>query len=80
MKGEANGPGREACLAETLKGKNRERFPVLFGLIEQDQELALTCRDSPQREQREIPGLVWEQDLITFLYIWRCISRKESPN
>ena len=64
MKGEANGPGRDACLAETLKGKNKERFPVLFRLIEQDQELALPCRDSPEKKQREILGLVWEQDLI----------------
>ena len=41
----------------------------------------LPCRDSPEREQREItdlvweqiPGFVWEQDRIEMhiLYIWR---------
>ena len=48
---------------------------------------SLPCRDSPEREQREIPGSVWEQfpgldweqDLIEMyiLYIWRCIWFKE---
>ena len=48
VKGETNRRGREACLAETDQGKSRERFPVLLGLIEQDQELALAL----QRQSR----------------------------
>ena len=61
------------CLTETVQGESRERFLALYLLIQQDQELArLPCRHSPEREQNEIhglvweriPGLVWEQDLI----------------
>ena len=33
------GTGIEACWAETNRSKSRERFPVLFGLIEHDEEL-----------------------------------------
>ena len=32
--------GSGDCWAETNQSKIRERFPVLFGLIEQDQELS----------------------------------------
>ena len=33
------GTGNGACWAETNQSKSRERFPVLFGLNEHDQEL-----------------------------------------
>jgi hypothetical protein len=33
------GTGSEASLAETVPRESRENFPVLFGLIEQYQEL-----------------------------------------
>ena len=33
------GTGSGACWADASKSKSRERFPVLFGLIEQHQEL-----------------------------------------
>ena len=49
VKGETNLPGSEGCLAETVQGKSRQRFPVLFGLIEQDQERAPAL----QRQSRE---------------------------
>ena len=33
------GTGSGACWAETNQSKSRERFPVLFGFNEHDQEL-----------------------------------------
>ena len=41
-------------MAETVKGKSRERFLILFGLIEQDQGLAPALQtQSSERAERD---------------------------
>ena len=46
-------------MAETVLAGSRERFLVLFrnGLY-RNREWGVLGRDSPEREQREVPGLV----------------------
>ena len=57
----ATWPGLGPCLAQTVWVQSRERFLLLFGNgSDRSMEWGLLVRDSPAREQREIPGLVWE--------------------
>ena len=46
--------GSESCWAETVQNKSRDRFSVLFGLIEQDQELAPAMQtQSKEKAERD---------------------------
>jgi hypothetical protein len=48
-------------LAEIVWAGSRERFLLLFGNgSNRNREWGLLGRDSPEREQRNIPGLVYE--------------------
>ena len=40
-----NTTGNGACLAETVQSKSRERFLLLFGLIEQVREVAAALQN-----------------------------------
>ena len=52
-------PGKGPCLAETVMAGSRERSLVLFGKSSNsNREWGLLGRHSPEREKRQIPGLV----------------------
>ena len=56
-----NWPGSDACPEETVQGKSRQRYLVLFGLIKQDQEVAPALQRQSREGAQMFPGLVWEQ-------------------
>ena len=57
----ATWPGRGPCLAKTVWAGSREIFLFLFGNgSNRNREWGLLGRDSPEKKQKDIPGLVWE--------------------
>ena len=55
----ATGPGRGPCLTETVWAGSRERFLVLCRKgLNINREWGLLGRERPEREQREVLGLV----------------------
>ena len=81
-----NGPGKEkniwpgsgASWAETVQSKSRDRFQFLFGLIEQDQELALALqRHSKEGSERALWSCFLYLNEMHLLYNERKILFKE---